>query len=102
MNSEDNPQFWEDIYISDDTGWDLGGPTPIFNNIVSKLESKKLCIVGCGRGYDAVMFAKQNFDVTAVDFAPSAISALNELISFDALNSVNSFTAFNSFEPLHE
>ena len=79
MNSEDNPQFWEDIYISNDTGWDLGGPTPIFNNIVSKLEPKRLCIVGCGRGYDAVMFAKQNFDVTAVDFAPSAVEYLNNL-----------------------
>ncbi len=38
-----------------------------------------VCIVGCGRGYDAVMFAQKGFDVTAVDFAPSAIAAVQEL-----------------------
>ena len=38
MNKEDNSQFWEDIYLENDTGWDLGGPTPIFQKIASKLE----------------------------------------------------------------
>ena len=33
MSSEDFPQFWEDIYKKNDTGWDLGGPTPIFENL---------------------------------------------------------------------
>ena len=80
MKREDKPQFWEDIYISNDTGWDLGRPTPVFCKIASEIKPKKLCIIGCGRGYDAVMFAKNNFRVTAVDFAPSAIDALNKLL----------------------
>ena len=79
MNNEDNAQFWEEIYLADDTGWDLNGPTPIFEHIAESLEPRRLCIIGCGRGYDAVMFAKKGFDVTAVDFAPSAIRALKEL-----------------------
>ena len=79
MNNEDNAQFWEEIYLADDTGWDLNGPTPIFEHIAKSLEPRRLCIIGCGRGYDAVMFAKKGFDVTAVDFAPSAIRALKEL-----------------------
>ena len=79
MNNEDSPQFWENIYKNDDAGWDLGGPTPVFETIASKLRPKKLCIIGCGRGYDAVMFAKNNFEVTAVDFAPSAIKSLRDL-----------------------
>ena len=37
MSSEDFPQFWEDIYKKNDTGWDLGGPTPIFEKLASKL-----------------------------------------------------------------
>ena len=28
-----NPQGWEKLYIDDDTGWDLGAPTPIFTDI---------------------------------------------------------------------
>ena len=79
INDEDNPKFWENIYKNDDAGWDLGGPTPVFVNISSILKPKKLCIIGCGRGYDAVMFAKNNFDVTAVDFAPSAVTSLRIL-----------------------
>ena len=86
MKREDKPQFWEDIYISNDTGWDLGRPTPVFYKIASEIKPKKLCIIGCGRGYDAVMFAKNNFRVTAVDFAPSAIEALDKMAKIEQLN----------------
>ena len=44
-----------------------------------ELKTGSLCIIGCGRGYDAIMFAKKGFQVTAVDFAPSAIQALKQM-----------------------
>ena len=53
----------KNIYKNDDAGWDLGGPTPVFINISSIIKPKKLCIIGCGKGYDAVMFAKNNLSV---------------------------------------
>jgi SAM-dependent methyltransferase len=86
MNNEDNAKFWEDIYLADDTGWDLNGPTPVFEHLAESFDRGQVCIIGCGRGYDAVMFAKKGFDVTAVDFAPSAIRALKELIKQQAVN----------------
>ena len=76
---EDASQFWEDIYLEDDAGWDLGRPTPVFESIAESLSPGKLCIIGCGRGYDAIMFAQKGFDVTAVDFASSAIQAVQKL-----------------------
>ncbi len=76
---EDLPQFWEDIYLADDAGWDLGGPTPIFRFIADDISAGKLCILGCGKGYDAVMFAERGFEVTAIDFAPSAVNAVEKL-----------------------
>ena len=81
MKAEDQSKFWEDIYIAEDTGWDLSGPTPVFHHLSSKLNIGDLCIIGCGRGYDAIMFAKKGFSVTAVDFAPSAIHALKKMAS---------------------
>jgi len=78
---ENHPQFWENIYLGDDAGWDLGESTPVFDKISDALPLGKVCIIGCGRGYDAVMFAKKGFEVTAIDFAPSAISALQSLAS---------------------
>ena len=31
-------------------------------------------VLGCGRGHDAIALARHGFEVTAVDFAPSAIA----------------------------
>ena len=33
---EDDTQFWEDIYLDDDAGWDLGGVTPVFDDIADQ------------------------------------------------------------------
>lgn len=74
-----HPQFWEDIYLEDDASWDLGGVTPVFESIANEIKPGNVCILGCGRGYDAVMFAQKGFEVTAVDFAPSAIKAVRNL-----------------------
>ena len=38
MNDEDRSQFWEDIYLANDTGWDLSGPTPVYVDLISKLK----------------------------------------------------------------
>ncbi|MQF65331.1 methyltransferase domain-containing protein [SAR202 cluster bacterium AC-409-J13_OGT_754m] len=76
---EDQFQFWEERYLEDAAGWDLGGHTPVFDSIADELNPGKLCIIGCGRGHDVIMFAKKGFKVTAVDFAPSAIHSVKNL-----------------------
>ena len=86
MLQEDNFQFWEDIYLDNDAGWDLGGVTPVFESIAQEMNKGKLCIVGCGCGYDVIMFAKQGFDVTAVDFAPFPIQAIRRMALESSLN----------------
>ena len=86
MFQEDNFQFWEDIYFDDDAGWDLSGVTPVFESIAQDLNPGELCIVGCGRGYDAIMFSKRGFDVTAVDFAPSPIRSVKNMAIESSLN----------------
>ncbi len=78
-NKEDQPQFWEGRYLDDNTVWDLSGPTPIFERLADELPCGEMCILGCGKGHDAVMFAKKGFKVTAVDFAPSAVNVVNKL-----------------------
>ena len=76
MYKEDQVQFWENIYLADDAGWDLGGATPVFKSIANELIPGKMCIVGCGAGHDAVMFAQKQFEVIGVDFAESAVKTL--------------------------
>ena len=79
QNKENIPQFWEDIYLAGEAQWDLQGSTPIFKNLSNNLPLGNLCIIGCGRGYDAIEFAKKGFKVTAVDFASSAILSLKKM-----------------------
>ncbi len=80
MKNVNNCEYWEDIYLKNDTGWDLGSSTPVFEKISSEIKTGRIIILGCGRGYDAVMFAKKDFEVTAVDFSPSAINFLNNIV----------------------
>jgi methyl halide transferase len=79
MRNVNDAEYWENIYLNNDTGWDLGIPTPVFEKISSEITTGKVIILGCGRGYDAVMFAKKGFEVTAVDFSPSAINYLKNI-----------------------
>ena len=71
-------EFWDACYESEMDGWDLGGPTPVFERLASDIPKGKICIIGCGRGYDAVTFAMAGFDVTAIDFAETAVMATRE------------------------
>ena len=71
-------EFWEACYESEMDGWDLGGPTPVFERLASEMPKGKICVIGCGRGYDAVAFAKAGFDVTAIDFSRNAVMGARE------------------------
>lgn len=70
--------FWESKYNQGTTGWDIGQAAPplvtLLNSPNAPLPGKTV-ILGCGRGYDALLFASYGFEVIGVDFAPSAIVA---------------------------
>ncbi len=39
-----------------------------------------MAVIGCGRGYDAILFAKSGFDVTAIDFSVRALADATERV----------------------
>ena len=91
MNDDINissPKFWDTCYNNNNTGWDLGAPTPIFvdwcNNL--KQSGKKICLPGSGNGYDALYFASKGHNVTAIDFADSPIKRLKQESKNNGLN----------------
>lgn len=73
-----SPEYWEFRYRSGQTGWDLGGPTPVFQNWLAEHPGNReaVCLPGAGNGYDAVAFARAGYVVTAVEFAPMPARAL--------------------------
>jgi methyl halide transferase len=78
IQNPNEPDFWEYRYRSGLANWDLGTPSPVFvellkNNLL--YGAGKIAILGSGNGYDAILFAKHDFLVTAIDFAPSALAS---------------------------
>jgi SAM-dependent methyltransferase len=100
----DDSASWEAIYQADDAGWDIGAPAPPFVDLLAQppawLSPGRLLVPGCGAGHDAAAFAAAGFDVTAVDFAPSAVRLAREkglnVVETDFLTPVAEFA--NQFD----
>jgi SAM-dependent methyltransferase len=82
LDGTDKAESWEAIYQADDAGWDIAKPAPPFQELLKKpadwLKKGKMISFGAGKGHDAAHFAAAGFEVTAVDFAASAIAAINK------------------------
>lgn len=75
MPDVNSSEFWEDLYQRGRDFWDLGGPTPVFKRILKsdQFDPGSMIVLGAGRGYDARMFARHGYKVTAVDFAEDVV-----------------------------
>jgi methyl halide transferase len=81
-----SPDKWDENYEQGTDGWDLGGPTPVFQRLLlsRQLIPGRMIVLGAGRGYDAREFARHGFQVTAVDFASQAVEEMHRLASLEA------------------
>ncbi|KST66772.1 methyltransferase domain-containing protein [Mastigocoleus testarum] len=76
MTLTDNPDYWENRYQENNTPWDLGQAAPAFISLLhseNPPEPGRAAVLGCGRGYDVLIFAERGFDVIGFDFSASAI-----------------------------
>ncbi|NKI27797.1 methyltransferase domain-containing protein [Arenibacter sp. 6A1] len=74
-----NKEFWEDRYISQDTGWDIGHISTPLKSYIDQLRDKtiKILIPGAGNGYEAVYLAEQGFcNITVIDIAKPPLEQL--------------------------
>jgi methyl halide transferase len=80
------PEKWDENYQRGTDGWDLGKPTPLFQQLLLRpdLPPGRIIVPGAGRGHDAREFARYGFQVTAVDFSSPAVQEMHRLASPDA------------------
>lgn len=72
--------YWQDRYEQALTGWDRGGPSPaatFFLGWAQREGWRRVLVPGCGRGHEVITLAEAGLEVTAIDFAPSAVDAVN-------------------------
>jgi SAM-dependent methyltransferase len=72
---------WEERYVSGDTHWEKGEPSPgllDFLAMHSQLSPGSVLVPGCGTGHDVRAWARAGFDALGYDIAPSAIRLAEE------------------------
>ncbi|HTO14169.1 MAG TPA: methyltransferase domain-containing protein [Edaphocola sp.] len=76
-----NSSFWNERWRNQQTGWDIGYPSPAIGEYMRKYENKDAAILipGCGNAYEAEFLVKEGFtNVTILDIAPIAVEKLKE------------------------
>ena len=84
MNRELNKEYWNNRYLQEQTGWDIGSVAPPLKEYIDQLINKNISILipGCGNAYEAAYLLQQGFkNVTLVDIAPAATAAVEDKLS---------------------
>lgn len=79
--SENRKEFWEERWQSQQTGWDIGYPSPAIVSFVKENfePSSSILIPGCGNAYEAEYLSDKGFkNITLIDIAPKAVAILKE------------------------
>ncbi len=73
--------FWNERYVNNQTGWDLGTVSPPIKHYIDRTTDKNLRILipGAGNAHELSYLMEKGFnDVTIIDIAPRLIDRLNE------------------------
>jgi len=75
------PEFWDQCYLNNETGWDMNQVSPPLKGYIDNLENKdlKILIPGCGNAYEAEYLLEKGFkNVTLIDFSKVVTDRLKE------------------------
>jgi methyl halide transferase len=101
----DDSQWWESLYRSKRVPWDIGRHAPPLETYLKSPYAPppgKMAVIGCGSGHDCLLFAKKGFEVTGIDFAPSAIKATHEKFEKAGLSGTKGFLLEKDVFNIHE
>lgn len=74
-------KYWNERYLSNNFGWDLGEVSPPLKNYFNQITDQNLRILipGAGNAYEAEYLVNQGFtNVFVCDFAPEPLKALKQ------------------------
>jgi len=98
-------EFWENLYRTKKTPWDLGQPAPPLQTFLKSpyaVAPGRIAVLGCGRGHECVLFAKSGFEVTGIDFAPSAVAETSAQLAKANLLGTNGFLLERNIFDMHD
>lgn len=74
--------FWQGRFEMGRTSWDRGKVSPQLRAWLEAgaLRPSRICVPGCGSGWEVAELARLGFDVTGIDFAPAAVDRTRSLL----------------------
>jgi methyl halide transferase len=69
-------EYWDQRYQEGSIPWNLGVPAPPLVSLLASPNSPtpgRIAVLGCGTGYDALLFAEHGFEVVGFDLSALAI-----------------------------
>lgn len=72
-----SPEFWDERFDRSFMPWDQAGVPEAFQTFALEQQDtlRSVLIPGCGSAYEALWLAQEKWQVKAIDFSPSAVSA---------------------------
>lgn len=80
-NKTSNPEYWNELYRNNETGWDIGYPSPALKEYIDQLANTSISILipGCGNSYEADYLLQKGFtDITLIDISPLLTAELEK------------------------
>ncbi len=81
MNQFLSQEYWNNRYLQDQTGWDIGTVSTPLKEYIDQLSDQQISILipGGGNSYEALYLLEQGFtDVTVIDLAPAVTEKLKK------------------------
>ena len=80
-------EFWQSRFLSRQTAWDRGQANPQLHAWVADgtIPPGRVCVPGCGSGWEVAVLAAHGFEVTALDYAPAAVAQTLALLGRESL-----------------
>lgn len=75
------PAFWNERFEQAFTPWDRAGVPEALRQFVVQAPAPRVTLIpGCGLGYEVALLAEAGWDVTAIDFSPTAVCAARKAL----------------------
>ena len=74
-------KFWDALWKTQETGWDIGYPSPAMCKLIDRIEDKNAAILipGCGNAYEAEYLVSNGFkNITLIDISETAVQAVKQ------------------------
>ena len=77
-------QYWDDRYLQQRTGWDIGKVSTPLKEYIDQLNDKSIAVLipGCGNAYEALYLAEKGFtNITLIDISPAIVKEIRQRLN---------------------